>query len=349
MNNFTNKTLPNLSSLKTKTLLKRIENPPNGVPRYLIDNEAYFSVTQILDDGKYDKIDQRSLMHSQVLGSIVHLQIENYLKNQNLHHNLSESLDEDQLQLYNFLPDVSDDDWKLYLQSVKDPDNFLEEIVLKRRIESSYNQFLQFIADHKIEVVLSEEVIWNPDYLYAGTVDLLCYFDGELAIIDHKTSRFINNSEKSLDSYTGQLSAYSQAIKTLENKEMNITLNLLHLDPVSSSYKLIKREFNFNVFLKALVRFSQSKILPEEKGTQNNYDEKELEKYFIDKSYQCPDKTCKENSIFPFPIEKKVLINNSVQRIIKVAFHEKNNHFAVYHIKIDNFSIERSFISKYAD
>ena len=52
--------------------LKRLENPPTGIPRYNINKEGYYSVTQILDDGKFLKIDPKNLMHSQTLGSIVH-------------------------------------------------------------------------------------------------------------------------------------------------------------------------------------------------------------------------------------------------------------------------------------
>ena len=69
---------PKIAYLREHGGLKRLENPPTGIPRYNINNQGYYSVTQILDDGKFLKIDPKNLLHSQVLGSVVHLQIEQF-------------------------------------------------------------------------------------------------------------------------------------------------------------------------------------------------------------------------------------------------------------------------------
>ena len=95
---------PRITQLRESGVLKRIENPPTGVPRYNINNEGYYSVTQILDDGKFAKIDPKILLHSQTLGSIVHLQIENHFKHQDPHFGLEDALEENQLKLFHFLP-----------------------------------------------------------------------------------------------------------------------------------------------------------------------------------------------------------------------------------------------------
>ena len=187
----------------------------------------------------------------------------------------------------------------------------------------------------------------EPEFLYAGTVDLLCYLDGKLTIVDHKTSRFVDETEQSLDNYTGQLSAYARAIRTLEGLETEIDLQLLHLDPLSNTYKLITRKYNFNVFLDAHVRFSQTKFTPDSEIQSEDEIEKKLDEQFITKSFTCPDSKCKKQSEFPFPKQIKYLIDNQVKKIVKVAFHEKNqipSHYAIYHIDITNLSIAKSFI-----
>ena len=337
-----------INHLRESTNLNRLENPPIGIPRYNINGEGYYSVTQILDDGKFAKIDPRILLHSQILGSVVHLQIENYFKQQEPLFNLEDTLEENQLKLFHFLPDPSEEDWDVYIHSPSHPDNAVEELVLKKRISTAYNHFTEFLSSHEIEPIWSEEIIWNPQFLYAGTVDLLCYLDGKLTIVDHKTSRFIDETQQSLDNYTGQLSAYSQAIKKLEGIDADIDLQLLHLDPLSNTYKLIPRKYNFSVFLDAHVRFSQTKFLPEnEKGSNEENDkEKKLEEQFITKEYSCADKNCKEKSVFPFPRQKNYLIDNQVKNIVRTAFHQENGHYAVFNVNISNLLSEKKFIYK---
>ena len=203
--------LHKIKELQKNTEIKRIENPQSGIPRYNISGEGYFSVTQILDDGSFSDLDPTRMIHALTLGSVVHLQIENFLKDLGLQTNIENVLEPKQLHLYNFLSEATDTEWNQYLHSVQ-MDYGLEEIVLKNRINSAFNQFKEFYNSHDLEVIFAEEVIWNPDYLYAGTIDLVCMLDGELTIIDHKTSRFVDPESNISDKYTGQLSAYFNAM-----------------------------------------------------------------------------------------------------------------------------------------
>lgn len=351
-----NGNLQKISALRSNTVLNRLENPPTGIPRYNINGEGYYSVTQILDDGKFAKIEPKFLLHSQILGSVVHLQIENFFKNQEPLHNLEQTLEDQAFKLYKFLPEPSDEDWETYLKSPSDPNNTIEELVLKKRISTAYDHFTTFLQDHDVQPLWSEEIIWNPRFLYAGTVDLLCILDDKLTIVDHKTSRFVDETEASLDNYTGQLSAYAKAIRALEEKELDIDLKLLHLDPLSNKYRIIQRKYNFNVFLDAHVRFSQTKFLPEQpemaatdaqqilQKTGVKSDLKAENNRFKEISFKCPVKACKSQSTFPFPMNNEYLLINNVKNIIKIAYHEEQEHYAIFHVNATDFSLQKSFI-----
>ena len=123
---------------------------------------------------------------------------------------------------------------------------------------------------------------------------------------------------------------------------------------MSDKYKLIPRKYNFNVFLDAHVRFSQTKFFPEinlsdknEKDRENEQNQEEqINDEFMTKTFICPDKNCKSESSFPFPKQKDYLENNHVRKIVKIAYHEESEHYAVYHVNISNFTPEKKFIYK---
>lgn len=327
-------------NLQNNTKIHRLDDPPTGMPRYSIGNEAFFSVTQILDDGKFAKVDPIRLLHAQILGSVVHLQIENYLLGRQLHFNIEETLDQKQLKLFNFLSPASKEVWQSYNFEVRPPDDSLEEIVLINRIKEAYNQFLDYAANNTIEVVFAEKVVWNPDYLYAGTVDLLCLLNNKLTIIDHKTSRYVKDSAGADDSYTGQLSAYLTALRYMGNGQLESNLNILHLNPLADKPKLITRKFNFEVFLQSLARFSMDTSIAG--FTQSNLTNEPSDNIRY-KKFDCPDKNCSIQSTFPFPKDPTHFESNSIRRVAKVDFHEDSSHFAIFHASIPDYKIERKF------
>lgn len=49
---------------------------------------------------------------------------------------------------------------------------------------------------HDIKVVYTEVTLWHPEMGYAGTFDLLAWIDGDLWLIDVKTSRRVGKSHK---------------------------------------------------------------------------------------------------------------------------------------------------------
>ncbi|MHA2366373.1 MAG: PD-(D/E)XK nuclease family protein [Candidatus Hodarchaeales archaeon] len=336
--------------LQSTAGIQRLEDPPQGIPRYTINSESFFSVTQILDDGKFARVDPRALLHAQILGSVVHLQIENFLTEQEVLANIEDVLDPQQLKLFNVIPPAEEQMWQDYKFGVHEPDTSkpLEELVLKNRIRTAFDQFLEYSTDHTIEVVFTEKVVWNVDYLYAGTLDLVCLLDGKLTIIDHKTSRFIKESKIVDDSYTGQLSAYLVALNKMGqgNLENDIDLRILHLNPLANKPKLISRKFNFERFLKALTRFSKTELniitSVKSKNSKNGSDQPKTE--YKNVVLSCSDKYCNKKSKFPILVDPNILSKNFVRRIAKVDYHEDSNHYTIYHLQIPSYDVERSFI-----
>ncbi len=80
--------------------------------------------------------------------------------------------------------------------------------VLEPLTLDEYQAIMSFVDWFKAvkPVVLGRELtVWNQEHQYAGTVDLLCTIDGELTIVDFKTSKAVWPSHRM------QVSAYKHA------------------------------------------------------------------------------------------------------------------------------------------
>jgi ATP-dependent exoDNAse (exonuclease V) beta subunit len=73
------------------------------------------------------------------------------------------------------------------------------------KVKKCLQSFLDWYEEYQPEVISTEKTIWEDDMLYAGTMDLACKINGEIYIIDFKTSKSIHDSMKI------QLSAYNYA------------------------------------------------------------------------------------------------------------------------------------------
>ena len=166
-------------SLFEKTSLKRVMN--EGVRYYTEEGKdyAYPSVTSVISHINRDKFAgwrkrvgeeeaNRVTKHATTRGTRLHLLLEHYLQNDDI-----TGFDEYGVPLVN-----------LMFNYVKPH--------LDKRLNNIYHQEEQMLS-HKL--------------CLAGTVDLICEVDGELAIVDFKTSAKAK-PEKWLEGYFVQLSAY---------------------------------------------------------------------------------------------------------------------------------------------
>lgn len=75
-------------------------------------------------------------------------------------------------------------------------------------------KFHEFWTTHKPELLSAEEFVWSDKHKYAGTADIVCKMNGEIWLLDIKTSNSIHKS------YDLQLASYAKALG--ESKGVNI-------------------------------------------------------------------------------------------------------------------------------
>lgn len=79
------------------------------------------------------------------------------------------------------------------------------------------NKFVDFWTTCKPELISTEEFVYSDEYRYAGTADLVCKLDGEVWLIDFKTSNSLHKS------YDLQLASYAKALKESKGVEIERT------------------------------------------------------------------------------------------------------------------------------
>ena len=75
-------------------------------------------------------------------------------------------------------------------------------------------KFYDFWSTYKPELISTEEFVWSDEHKYAGTADLVVKMDGEIWLLDLKTSNSLHKS------YDLQLASYAKALK--ESKDIDI-------------------------------------------------------------------------------------------------------------------------------
>ena len=71
-------------------------------------------------------------------------------------------------------------------------------------------KFADFWNTHKPELISAEDFVWSDEHKYAGTADLVVKMNGEIWLLDIKTS---NSVHKSFDL---QLASYAKALEEVK-------------------------------------------------------------------------------------------------------------------------------------
>ena len=84
-------------------------------------------------------------------------------------------------------------------------DDDLDMDILSPALKLALDQFMQWQADYKPEIISYEQRVYSKKYGYAGTLDLNCRIKGKLTVVDYKTGAY---------GLAGpQIAAYAQADK----------------------------------------------------------------------------------------------------------------------------------------
>lgn len=78
-------------------------------------------------------------------------------------------------------------------------------------------KFYDFWTTHKPELIFAEQFTFSDKYQYAGTADLLVKMDGEVWLLDIKTSNSLHRA------YDMQLAAYAKAIEEMKGIKVDRT------------------------------------------------------------------------------------------------------------------------------
>jgi hypothetical protein len=102
--------------------------------------------------------------------------------------------------------------------------------------------FCSWFNEMKPEVIATEQVVWNEDVGYAGTLDFLCKIDGVVFLVDFKTSQNL------WPEHELQLSSYKHAL--VEQPEKMAVLQIGYRRN-KKGWKFTEIEDKFDLFLAA--------------------------------------------------------------------------------------------------
>ena len=110
------------------------------------------------------------------------------------------------------------------------------EVPTNPELRNIAGAFTDFVSQHEIAVIHTERKLYSRELNFAGTADLIAMFDGELAVLDYKTTASGIYNEHFI-----QLGAYSLAYKEETGKQP-----LLHVIVNVNKHGELKVEVNEN-------------------------------------------------------------------------------------------------------
>lgn len=113
------------------------------------------------------------------------------------------------------------------------------------------NQFLEWYRTKEFGKRYTEVLLFSQRHNFAGTCDFVGEIDGELTMIDWKTSSYIQ------DTYTWQLAAYSHAFEEMTG----VKIDKAAVFNVSSKHSAVIREFTYEELVNQFRFFLSTKHL----------------------------------------------------------------------------------------
>jgi len=113
--------------------------------------------------------------------------------------------------------------------------------------------YQNFLSVYPTLPIAREEALYSKHYRYAGTLDLVKFIDGKIAIVDIKTSKTISELRSSL-----QLNAYRLLWNETHPDMQADDLYILQLDG-DNGYRLFKVEVDAEQFYDVLILYKKIK------------------------------------------------------------------------------------------
>lgn len=122
------------------------------------------------------------------------------------------------------------------------------EIPEDEKVKNGVLAFLRWIDENKIKFLKSEEIIYSKKHNYAGILDAEAKINGELAIIDFKSSNGIYNEMRY------QVAAYRGAKEEMTGKKYDVSW-IIQFGKDTGEFKALRiddHKKDFKTFLAAL-------------------------------------------------------------------------------------------------
>lgn len=217
---------------KTKTITKGKKTFPGRV--YREQSGTYVSVTSVINPDGLD-FPEDLLRQYGSRGTIVHELVEHYIKH---------------LQ-------VAD---PVTICKPIDIDNVVNGSLGLKWEDCNFEGFFQKYG-HMFEFKYLEQKLINKEHLYAGRTDIIGLFNGDLAIMDIKTSG--NYTTEKLNGYWMQLAAYAYCVTPVPQKLVIIPLNPLAEGGYEEPLVETNVQHHFEMFLEKLQYVKDNYIIPE--------------------------------------------------------------------------------------
>lgn len=133
----------------------------------------------------------------------------------------------------------------------------LPDMPHNENIRNAIKAFLEWTKENKVKFIASERKVYSKKYGYAGTLDALGYVNGELAIIDFKTSSGI------YPEMFIQTSAYAQAVNEEDGSSIK-TCYVVRVPKDGSEFEVQQdnhMELNFKSFLGCLENYKRQMFM----------------------------------------------------------------------------------------
>lgn len=136
---------------------------------YKLDGKIIPSVTQLLDDGSYINIDPAILKYAQEKGTLVHKEIENYLKSQKMGFTS---------EFYEFLRLYKENQKLFEIEAIWDYKTYNQNLTKNRekcyKQESMYAEAIKYLTGKEIK---NKYMIWLPHNKPGKIIDLRKEFE----------------------------------------------------------------------------------------------------------------------------------------------------------------------------